>query len=117
MNYNGVINKIEAEAYNRQVRGNLLLNQISKIIEPGYHQKLSRYFLSSFDTISVETMESLYPAHPESLENKRAEIREFLNIIVVQQRNLQREIEDPWKEAEVMAYELMNDLRKEYHIE
>ena len=115
MKYDALINVIEAEAYNRQVRGNLLLKQINQIIEPVYHQELSRYFLFSFDTLSRETIENLYPANPESLENKRSEVREMLNMIVVQQRNLRRDMEDPWKEAEEMAKELINDLKKEYH--
>ena len=112
MKYDGMINLIEAEAYNRQVRGNLLVNHINKIIEPAYHQALSRYYLSEYDTISRETMESLFPDHPESLEGKRSEVRELLNMIVVQQRNLRRGIETDWPEAEDMANELINDLKK-----
>lgn len=115
MKYNGLINDIESEAYNHQVRGNMLLNQINQIIEPAYHQKLSRYFLWSFDTLSTQTIENLYPDNPESLENKRSEVRELLNMIIVQQRNLQRDIDSPWKQAEEMATELINDLKREYN--
>lgn len=117
MKYDGMINKIEMEAYNHQVRGNLLVNHINQILEPAYHQKLSKYFLFSYDTISKGTMESLFPADPESLENKRSEIREMLNMVVVQQRNLQRDIDDEWPQAEVMANELINDFKKEYQIQ
>jgi hypothetical protein len=117
MKYDGIINDIEMEAYNHQVRGNLLVNHINQIIEPGYHQKLSRYFLYSYDTISRETMENLYPENPESLENKRNEIRKLLNMVVVQQRNLRKEIESDWPLAEKMANELVNNFKKEYHIE
>ena len=117
MKYDGIINNIEMEAYNHQVRGNLLVSHINKIIEPAYHQKLSRYFLFSYDTISRETMENLFPANPESLENKRSEIRELLNMVVVQQRNLRNEIEGDWPLAEKMANELVNDFKKEYHIQ
>jgi hypothetical protein len=117
MKYDGMINNIEMEAYNNQVRGNLLVNHINKIIEPAYHQKLSRYYLYLYDTISRETIESLYPANPESLENKRGEIRELLNMVVVQQRNLRKGIEEDWPQAEEMANELVNDFKKEYHIE
>ena len=60
MKYDGIINEIEMEAYNHQVRGNLLVNHINQILEPAYHQKLSKYFLFSYDTISKNTMESLY---------------------------------------------------------
>jgi hypothetical protein len=105
------------EAYNHQVRGNLLVNHINQIIEPAYHQKLSKYFLYSYDTISRETIENLYPANPESLESKRSEIRELLNMVVVQQRNLQKESDNDWPQAEKMANELVNDFKKEYHLE
>lgn len=116
MKYDGVINKIEMEAYNHQVRGNLLVNHINKIIEPAYHQKLSKYFLFSYDTITKDTIESLFPVNPESLENKRDEIRELLNMVVVQQRNLQKNVESDWPQAEEMANQLIGDFKKEYHI-
>ncbi|MBS1658991.1 MAG: hypothetical protein JST18_12960 [Bacteroidetes bacterium] len=114
MKYDGLVNDIESEAYNHQVRGNMLLNQINQIIDPVYHQKLSRYFLWSVDTVSKQTIENLYPSNPESLENKRSEVRDLLNMVVVQQRNLQRDIDSPWKHAEEMATELISDLKKEY---
>lgn len=117
MKYDALINDIESEANNRFVRGNMLLNQINQIIEPAYHQRLSKYFLSSYYTISSEVIESLYPLNPESLESKRNEIRELLNMVVVQQRNLQREIEVNWPQAEKMANELVNDFKKEYNRE
>jgi hypothetical protein len=116
MKYEGIINDINMEAYNRQVRGNLLVNNINQIIEPAYHQKLSRYFLFAYDTISRETIENLYPANPESLENKRDEIRELLNMVVIQQRNLRNELSDDLPQAEEMANELINDFKKEYHL-
>ena len=116
MKYDALVNGIESEANSRQVRGNLLLKHINEIIEPGYHQRLSKYFLASLDTMSRETMENLYPANPESLENKRNEIRGMLNMIVVQQRNLQRDMNIPWKQAEELAIELISDLKKEYHL-
>ena len=43
--------------------------------------------------------------------------RELLNMIVVQQRNLRRDIENAWPKAEAMAIELVDDLKKEYHLE
>ena len=117
MKYDALINDIESEANNRFVRGNMLLNQINQIIEPAYHQRLSKYFLSDYDSIPKEAMESMYALNPESLEGKRSEIRELLNMVVVQQRNLQRETENNWPKAEEMANELVNDLKKEYHLE
>ena len=116
MKYDGIINDIEMEAYNHQVRGNLLVKNINQIIDPVYHRELSRYFLFSYDTISSQTMENLYPANPESLENKRSEIRELLNMVVVQQRNLRNDIEGKWPQAEEMANTLISDFKKEYHL-
>lgn len=117
MKYDAVINDIEAEARNHEIRGNMLLNQINTIIDPAYHHELSKYFLADLDTMSAKTMESLYPVDSESLENKRNEITEMLNMTVVQQRNLRRDMEVTWKQAEELAVELMNDLKKQYHIE
>lgn len=117
MKYDALVNDIESEAYNHTIRGNLLLNQINIIIEPTYHHELSKYFIGSLDTMSVKTMELLYPSNPESLENKRSDIREMLNMIVVQQRNLRRDINVTWKQAEELAVKLMNDLKKQYHID
>ena len=115
MKYQATINNIEMEAYNHTIRGNMLLNHINVIIDPAYHHALSKYFIWYLDTMSGKTMESMY-ASTESLENKRTEIRELLNMVVVQQRNLQRNIDIPWKRAEDLAVELINDLKKEYHI-
>ncbi|MEO7982469.1 MAG: hypothetical protein ABI688_00175 [Bacteroidota bacterium] len=117
MKYEALIDAIEAEAYNRQVRGNLLLKNINTIIEPGYHQELSKYFLDDLDTMPGKAMESIYPAVPVSLENKRNEINEMLNMSVVQQRNLQREIDLNWKQAEELALILINEFKDEYHLE
>jgi hypothetical protein len=37
-------------------------------------------------------------------------------MIIVQQRNLRRDIDVTWKLAEELAIELINELKKEYHI-
>ncbi|HMJ46578.1 MAG TPA: hypothetical protein VK498_04580 [Ferruginibacter sp.] len=95
MKYDVIVNEIEMESYNNQVRGNLLLKQINETIDPVYHHELSKHFLASLDTMSPGTMKSLYPVNPESMENKRNEVRQMLNMIVVQQRNLRRSIEIP----------------------
>lgn len=99
MKYEAVVKEIEMEAYNNTVRGNLLLNQINVIIEPASHYKFSKYFLMSMDTVSGKTMEDLFARNTESMENKRGEIRELLNMIIVQQRNLQRSVDTLWKRA------------------
>ncbi len=116
MKYDAVINDIQAEARNHEIRGNLLLNQINVIIDPAYHHELSKYFLWSLDTMSKKTMETLYAINSGSLENKRNEIRELLNMTIVQQRNLRRDINVTWKQAEMLANELISDLKKEYHL-
>ena len=61
-------------------------------------------------------MESIFPANPESLEGKRSEIREMLNMAVVQQRNL-RFNESRLLQSKNLAIELISDLKNEYKIE
>lgn len=117
MKYEAIVKEIEMEAYNNTIRGNLLLKQINVVIEPAYHHELSKYFLATLDTMSGKALEHLYTPNPESLENKRDEIREMLNMIIVQQRNLRRSIDILWKQAEELAIELINELKKQYHIE
>lgn len=114
MKYEAIINIIEAEAYNRQVRGNLLIQQINDIIDPIYHQQLSKHYLMTIDSLFMTTRETIYPEKPESLENKRTEIKELLNMVIVQQRNLQRDMDVRWKEADEMAGTLIEELGNEY---
>ena len=116
MKYEALVNDIGSESANHTIRGNLLLNQINVVMEPSIHQELSKYFIWSLDTMSTKTIENMFAISIESLENKRSEIKEMLNMIVVQQRNLRRNIDVEWKEAEELAIELINDLKKEYHI-
>ena len=116
MKYDGLVNEIEGEFNNHQTRGNMLLNQINEIIDPAIHQDLSRYLLLSLDTMSSQTMEYFFSAKIESLENKRGEIRQMLNMIVVQQRNL-RFNEVRLQRTKALATELIMDLKKEYDLE
>ena len=116
MNYEAIAKQVDMESYNNTIRGNLMLSQINQIIDPIYHQELSKYFLVSADNLSKKTMEQLTSYNSESLEGKRPEIKELLNMIVVQQRNFQRNIDVSWKKAEELAVELINDLKKEYHL-
>jgi hypothetical protein len=117
MKYEALVNEIQMEAYNNTIRGNLLLKHINAVIEPRIHHQLSQYFLWSLDSMSAKAREDLYNTNIETLENKRGEISEMLNMIVVQQRNLRRSKEVTWKQAEELAIELTNDLKKEYHFE
>ena len=117
MRYEALTKRVDMEAYNNTIRGNLLLKQINVILDPVYHQELSKYFLVSLDTIPGKTLEQLSTKNPRSLEDKRPEIKELLNMVVVQQRNFQRNIDVSWKEAEELAIELISDLKKEYQLE
>ena len=117
MNYEAIAKRVDMEAYNNTIRGNLLLKHINLVIDPIYHHELSKYFLVSLDTMTRKTMEQLFSRKLESLENKRADIKELLNMVIVQQRNFQRNVDVTLKQAEELAIELISDLKKEYHIE
>ena len=49
------------------------------------------------------------------MENKNSEIREMLNMVIVQQRNI-RFNDDRLQRTKELANELISDLEKEYHI-
>ena len=115
MKYEALVNEIEGEFSNHQTRGNMLLKLINEIIDPTLHHSLSKHLLLSLDTMSRETKEVFFIAKTASLENKRTEIRELLNMTVVQQRNL-RYNDGRLQRAKVLANELINDLKKEYHL-
>lgn len=115
MKYDALVNEIEGEFNNHQTRGNMLLKPINEIIEPGFHHDISTYRLLSLDTMSKETRENYFAVKTEPLENKRDEIREMLNMIVVQQRNILFN-EGRLQRAEELAVELIRDLQKEYHL-
>ena len=116
MNYEAIVKQIDMESYNNTIRGNLLLQQINVVIDPIFHHELSKYFLMTIDTMSSQTVQQITLQNSESLENKRAEIKELLNMVVVQQRNFQRNIDVSWKQAAELAVELINDLKNEYHL-
>jgi hypothetical protein len=117
MLYDALINENEAEFNNHQTRGNMLLGLINKIIEPRYHQVLSNYYLMTLDTLPAATMENLFSADAGSLENKREDLKEMLNMVVVQQRNLRFGNEGRLPRTITLAKELISDLKKEYHLE
>ena len=113
MKYEALVNEIEGEFSNHQTRGNMLLKLINEIIDPTLHYNLSKHQLLSLDTMSRETKEDFFTAKTASLENKRTEIRELLNMTVVQQRNL-RYNENRLQRVKLLANELITDLKKEY---
>ena len=116
MKYNALVNEIEGEYNNHQTRGNMLLKLINEIIDPAYHHELSKYRLLTLDTMSRETMENYFTASIEPLETKRTEIREMLNMIVVQQRNLRYNNDTRLQPVKELANELITNLKKEYHL-
>jgi hypothetical protein len=116
MNYDGLVNEIEAEFKNHQTRGNMLLNQIDKIIEPEIHHDLSMYRLSALDTMSKEAKEYFFSAKVGPLDNKCIEITEMLNLVIVQQRNISFN-DDRLQRTKKLANEPINDLQREYKIE
>jgi len=116
LEYDGLVNDIKAEGNANATRGNMLLPLINSIIEPTLHHEFSKYFLASLDTMTNETKEVLFSYKSGSLENKREKISELLNMVVVQQRNFQFQINTRWQEAQALAPELISDLKKEYHL-
>ena len=116
LEYDGMVNEINSESNANSTRGNMLLPLINSIIEPVLHYELSKHFLVSLDTMSNETRENFFSYKTGSLENKREKVRELLNMVVVQQRNFQFQIDTRWRDAQALATELISDLKKEYHL-
>jgi len=116
LEYDALVNDIKSESNANTTRGNMLLPLINSIIEPSFHHELSKHFLISLDTMSNETREILFSYETGSLENKREKIKELLNMVVVQQRNFQFQINTRWQQAQVLATELISDLKNEYHL-
>lgn len=116
LEYDGLVNDINSESSANTTRGNMLLPLINSIMEPALHHELSKHFLITLDTMSTETRKNFFSYKTGSLENKREKIRELLNMVVVQQRNLQFQINTRWQNAQSLATELINDLKKEYHL-
>jgi hypothetical protein len=114
--YDALVNEVKAEFSNHQVRGNMLLSLINKILEPEYHHDVSRYVLAALDTMSDETKKNYFAVKTETLENKRETIRKMLNMIVVQQRNLRLNADRILPRAKELSNELKDDLKKEYHL-
>jgi len=74
------------------------------------------YRLLDLDTKSKEITDKYFSIKIESMENKRDTITKMLNIVVVQQRNL-RFNDGRLQRARELANELINELKREYHIE
>jgi hypothetical protein len=114
--YDGLVNDVNSESNANSIRGNMLLPLINSIIEPALHHELSKHFLVTLDTMTNKTREIFFSYNIGSLENKREKIKELLNMIVVQQRNFQFQINTRWQNAQSLATELISDLKKEYEL-
>ena len=95
----------------------MLLTSINSIIDPKFHQDLSQYFLIKLDTMSTKTKESFFSYKTGSLENKREKIMEMVNMVMVNQRNHRSEKNNTLSKASLLAAEIINTLKKEYHLE
>jgi len=116
MKYDIMVNDIRSESEAVQARGNMLLNHINEILDPGMHYELSKNMLIALDTMSIQTRENYFSINVPSLETKRDEIRKLLNMTVVQQRNL-RLNNIRLQRTKELAIELISDFKKEFHIE
>jgi hypothetical protein len=116
MKYNELVNEIDGEFAANSARGNMLLNQINEIIDPGIHYEVSKYYLLDLDTMSQQTKEIFFSLNTEPLENKRKEINEMLNMTVVNQRNF-RFNDSSLLRTKKVASELITEFKKEYHFE
>lgn len=115
MKYDALINDIERESFNHETRGNNLINSINRVMDPQMHRDASKYIIYYLDTVSKSTINNHLSRVTPSLENKRYEVNELLNMIVVQQRNL-RFGEEKLVKAENLAEELIMEFREMYHI-
>ncbi len=115
MKYDALINDIEGESFNHETRGNTLISTINKVMDPQMHRDVSKIFLYNLDTVSVSTISNFLSRTTPSLENKRFEVNELLNMIVVQQRNL-RFGQDKLVRAENLAKELITEFKEAYHL-
>jgi hypothetical protein len=116
MEYDAVINDIEREFFNHETRGNLLLGSINKILDPSFHQAVSRLFIYNLDTLSKASTQSYLATPLHSLEGKRNEITELLNMAVVQQRNLLFG-SGRLKKANDLARELIKEFTQAYDLD
>jgi hypothetical protein len=117
LEYDALVNLNNAEAENNKIRGNMLLTSINSIIDPQFHQDLSHHYIVTLDTMSTKTKESFFSYKIGSLENKRGKIMEMLNMVIVNQRNHRQQVNTNFSDASLLAAEIINTLKKEYHLE
>jgi len=117
LEYDALVNLNNAEVENNKIRGNMLLTSINSIIDPQFHQDLSKYFITTLDTMSTKNKERFFSYKIGSLENKRGKIMEMLNMVIVNQRNHRNQVNTNFSEASLLAAKIINTLKKEYHLE
>ena len=116
LEYDALVNLNNDHAENDKIRANMLLTSINSIIEPQFHQDLSQYNLTKFDNMSTKTKESFFSYKIGSLENKKEKIMEMLNMVIVNQRNHRNEVNDNLNQSKLLAAEIIDTLKKEYHL-
>ena len=114
LQYDNIINDINSEGNANTARGSLLLPLINSIIDPALNQQLSKYFLVTLDRMSDDAREHLFSYKTASLENKREPIKQLLNMVIVQQRNMQLQVDTRWPKVKALATELISDINKAY---
>ena len=67
--------------------------------------------------MSTKTKKSFFSSETGTLENKREKIMEMLNMVIVNQRNHRGQVNESFSEASILAAEIINTLKKEYHLE
>ncbi len=117
LEYDALVNLNYAEGENNKIRGNMALASINSIIDPQFHQDLSEHYLMNLDTMTTKTKESFFSYKTGSLENKREKIMEMVNMVMVNQRNHRSEKNNTLSKASLLAAEIINTLKKEYHLE
>lgn len=117
MKYDAAINEIQAEFNNHQIRANMLLSISSEIIDPIYHQQLSKYMIWQIDTLKKDKLYGLISVDNLFVDLQSDKTKAFLNLCVVQQRNIRLNVDRRWRMAKEQAVELINVLKKEYHFE
>ena len=114
LQYDNLVNDINSESNANTARGNMLLPLINSIIDPAINAELSKYYLMKLESMTEEAREQLFSYKTPSLENKREEIKQLLNMVIVQRRNMQLQVDSRWPKVKALATELISDLKKAY---
>ena len=106
----------EIEYEQHRHRANICQEFINKIIEPQFHEQVSKILIYDLDTLSSRTINSLAENRSTSLLEKKEEIKELLNMCIVQKRNLKIALQRHFPEMKAKAKDLIEYLKKEYHL-